>query len=565
MLDIKDLKVRYGEKTILRGIDLELTPGETLGIVGESGTGKTTLGLSLMGLLQKRSTDAIVEGDILFDENNISELDPDEQRALRGNRLSMVFQNTDDALNPAHRVFQQVREPLIVHELCTGAAADERAHGMLGTCGLPESRFMAYPHELSIGEKQRVIIAMALVSDPDVLILDEPTSSLDAVSTTAINDMLKNMARRRMCLVITHDLGSAASLSDRVAVLCGGRIVEIAATDALFNDPRHPYSRGLIRCYPDMSRSKDLQGIRGRAAFAESGCPFYGRCTQAVDICPHQTPPLRRVNGRHIACHRGGVVPLLNVEGLAKKFDGKTVLNEVDLTIYEGETLALVGESGAGKTTLARCLVGLNSWETGTVCLEGQTIDFHTSRWCRKVQMIFQNPREAISHRMTVLDAVREPLDVHNIGTRDQRMKRVQGALRDAELPHDTNFLQRYPHHLSGGEIQRIVIARALVLEPEILIADEPTSSLDVSIQAKILQLLNEIQQQRGLSILLITHDIALARKVSDRMAVLNAGCIMERGSTDRVLSAPSHDYTKQLIRAAHDLHAGTNEMMPKQ
>lgn len=557
MLEINNLKVRYGETTVLRDIDLELSPGETLGVVGESGTGKTTLGLSLLGLLKERSDDVVVEGDILFNGSNINELSPGEKRALRGPHLSMVFQNTDDALNPAHRVLQQVREPLVAHGLCTGATADERARNMLATCGLPEHRFTAYPHELSIGEKQRVLIAMALICDPDVLILDEPTSSLDAVSTTAVNHMLRNVAEECLCMVITHDLGSAASLSDRVAVLCGGRIVEIASTGDLFHNPRHPYSRGLIRCYPDMSRSKDLQGIPGRAAFTETGCPFYGRCTQAVDACPHQTPPLRRVKDRRLACHRNGVIPLLKVEGLNKQFDDETVVNNVDLTIHEGETLALVGESGAGKTTLARCLVGLNSYDAGTVSLEGRRIDSQTSEYCRRVQMIFQNPREALSHRMTVLDAVREPLEVQDIGTSDERMARVQKALRDTQLPHDDDFLHRYPHHLSGGEIQRVVIARALVLGPEVLIADEPTSSLDVSIQAKILQVLNRIQENRGLSILLVTHDIALARKASDRMAVLRAGCIVESGPTDRVLSAPSHDYTKQLTRAAHDLHTG--------
>jgi len=286
------------------------------------------------------------------------------------------------------------------------------------------------------------------------------------------------------------------------------------------------------------------------------GCPFFGRCTQAIEVCGKETPRLRQLDGRLLACHRGGIIPLLTVRGLSKSFNGLRILSDVDLTVFEGETLALVGESGAGKTTLAKCLVGLLEPDGGEVRLEGVRAEKKDRAFHRKVQMIFQNPREAVSHRMNVLQAVREPLDVQKIGPAGEREQRVKAALRDAELPDDDAFLHCYPHHLSGGEIQRVVIARALVLEPEVLIADEPTSFLDASVQAKIMKLLNTLQERRGLSMLLITHDIALARKASDRIAVLREGRIVETGPTGGVLSRPSDGYTETLARSAPHLWA---------
>ncbi|MBS3762158.1 MAG: ABC transporter ATP-binding protein [Planctomycetes bacterium] len=554
MLKITGLTVAYDRKKILRDINLHVAPGETLAVVGESGTGKTTLGMSLMGLLKERSDNVSVEGEILLDGTDVAKLSSEKLRGIRWTEISMVFQNTDDALNPVQNVLVQVREPLLEHGICQGKEADERARNMLERTGLPVDRFDAYPHQLSTGEKQRALIAMAMVCDPEVIILDEPTSSLDAVSKKAVNQIVAELCRDKVSLIITHDLGAAASLADRVAFLCGGQIVEIADTQTVFTNPRHPYSRGLIRCYPDMDRSKDLQGIRGRSRFLERGCPFFGRCTQAVDICAKQTPPLRKVDGRLLACLRGGVVPFLTVKDLSKSYDGELVLDGINLTVFEGETLALVGESGSGKTTLARCVVGLLEADRGELELEEKKIQKRDRAFHQRVQLIFQNPREAISHRMNVLEAVREPLDVQKTGPPGERKLKVKAALRYAELPDDEDFLHRYPHHLSGGEIQRVVIARALVLEPEVLIADEPTSFLDASVQAKIIKLLNNLQEERGLSMLFITHDIALARKSSDRIAVLNEGRIVETGPTGRVLSRPSHPYTRSLADSASHL-----------
>jgi peptide/nickel transport system ATP-binding protein len=411
---------------------------------------------------------------------------------------------------------------------------------MLEKVGFPIHRARAYPHQLSMGEKQKALIAMAFVCDPAVVILDEPTSAMDVMSKESIIELLRILCKDKTALLITHDLSTASSLSDNVAILYGGCIVELAPTSLLLSEPGHPYSRGLIRSYPDMDRTKDLQGIRGRPEFIEKGCPFHPRCTQSIDICRIERPDLAGTDhpDRYIACHRGGIVPLLEVKGLVKSFGEFNAVDSVDLTLFEGETLTLLGESGAGKTTLAKTIMGLLEITNGEIYLEGEKMTgngFH-----RKIQMIFQNPRESISHRLNIFQAVEEPLRIQGIGSQDDRIKAVKKVLSEVQLPTDDEFLERYPHELSGGEAQRVVIARALILDPKLIIADEPTSSLDASVQAKIMKLLNDIQEERGLSILFITHNIALARKISDRIAVMQSGKIIKRGSSSRIFGAVS-------------------------
>ena len=554
MLEVRDLKVSYGEREIIRRINLELRRGETVAVVGESGTGKTTLGLSLMGLIEERAEHGRVQGQILVDGEDLNLMDDEQLRRMRGDRISMVFQNIDDALNPVHTVFDQVREPVLEHHCSADRDPDDVVREMLERVGLSAGHFQAYPHQLSLGQKQRALIAMAFVCDPEVVILDEPTSSLDAPSRRSVNDILRELCEERVCLVISHDLAAASELADRTAVLYGGRLVETGDTGPTFADPRHPYSRGLFRSYPDMSRAKDLQGIKGRAEFVPQGCPFYPRCTQSVQICSEKVPPLQAHDGRLVACHRGGVVPLLEVEGLSKHFDGEPAVDGVELTLFEGETLVLVGQSGAGKTTLARCVMGLEEPEAGAVRLDDRVVQKRDRSFFRRIQMVFQNPREALSHRLTVLDAVREPLDVQAVGSREERRVIARRRLDEVELPTDAEFLHRYPHELSGGEQQRVVIARALVLDPKLLIADEPTSSLDASVQAKVIKLLNNIQEHRGLAMLYITHNIALARKIGDRVAVMNSGQIVEEGLAADIFHSPNHPYTQQLIDAAPSL-----------
>ncbi len=545
MLEIDGLCARYDDREVLRKINLQLELGDSLAIVGESGAGKTTLGLAIMRLGGAR-----LEGDIRFFGKSLLKLSDDELRSLRGNRMAMVFQNVEDALDPVYTAEEQVREAIAAHNRWSKDRIRERARALLKAVGLDESRFGLHPHQLSGGERQRVLIAIALANDPELLILDEPTASLDALTKADIVELLRSAMSDRISIVITHDISLASSLCERMAVLYSGMILELGRTADLIKNPRHPYTRGLLRSYPSMNTTKDLQGIPGKTVPLINGCPFHTRCTQKIEICSTETPRLMEINGRLLACHRGGIIPLLQLVDVCKSFNGFAAVSNVSLTLYEGETLALVGESGSGKTTLAKIIMGLIEPDSGEILLEKERMRWDAGFY-RRVQMIFQNPKESISHRLNVLQAVREPLDVQRIGDEEYRMKAAKEALENAELSTDPEFLSRYPHQLSGGEAQRVAIARALVMRPKLLIADEPTSALDPSVQAKILRLLMDLQERMGLSILFITHDIALARKVSDRIAVMLKGGIVEEGPSGEILSRPSHPYTASLLDCA--------------
>ena len=465
--------------------------------------------------------------------------------------MAMVFQNVEDALDPVQRIADQIAEAITVHRSISAKNAIDMALRHLLSVGLNGEKARQYPHQLSGGERQRVLIAMALVNDPDLLILDEPTASLDALTKADIIRLFRSAILGRICIVITHDISLAAALADRMAVLYAGRIVEMGRVEDLIRDPRHPYTRGLIRSYPDMTTTKDLQGIPGRLVHGLFGCPFHGRCTQRIEICSREIPPQIEKEGRMVACHRGGIVPLLEIKSLSHAFNGNYVLQDVFLTLYEGETLALVGESGSGKSTLSKTIMGLHEPDRGQFILEGCRVIKRDAAFFRRVQMIFQNPKESVSHRMNVLDAVLEPLQVQRKGSHEAQLRRAKEVVDLVELPNDDDFLKKYPHQLSGGEVQRVAIARALALGPKLLIADEPTSALDPSVQAKILKLLMNLQEKMGLAMLFITHDIALARRVSDRMAVMRKGRIVEEGATNMVLGHPQHPYTRRLVDCA--------------
>ncbi|MDH7577040.1 MAG: dipeptide ABC transporter ATP-binding protein [Bacillota bacterium] len=557
MLEIRNLQVSYNGLAVIREIDLVLEKGESLAIIGESGAGKTTLGLSILGLVAGRCS-----GEILFCGRNLLTLSEEELRPVRGRQIAMVFQNVEDALHPLYTVSQQVVEAILVHGEKDEDSASEHARQLLERFGLDAGKANSYPHQLSGGEKQRALTCIALANDPDVLILDEPTAALDAFTKAEIINLLREVTKNKATLVITHDIAVAAKLAGRLAVLYGGRILELGPTGELLGFPRHPYTRGLLRSYPNMTTTKDLQGIPGRMSHQVNGCPFHPRCTQRIAACERDVPELQEKNDRRLACHRGGIVPLLEAENIGKSFGKVKVLQGVDLTLYEGETLALVGESGSGKTTLAKTIMGLFKAEQGEVFLEGERVVKWDRGFYKRIQIIFQNPKESISHRMNVYQAVKEPLDVQGWGSEAEKLEKVRQVLNEVELPGDEDFLRKYPHHLSGGEAQRVAIARALVLDPKLLIADEPTSALDASVQAKILKLLLNLQEARGLALLLITHDLALARKVSDRMAVMLQGLIMEEGATSEIVDNPLHPYTRCLVEAAPalsgELFAGT-------
>lgn len=546
MLSIRGLEVSVGRTEILRGIDLDIDKGDCLAIIGESGAGKSTLGLSIMGLLSSGT----VRGEVLLNGRDLLPLNEDELRRLRGGEMAMVFQNIEDALDPVQRAGDQIIEAISIHRKASSA---EEMRRLLLAVGLGAEKAESYPHQLSGGEKQRVCIAMALANDPDLIILDEPTASLDAMTKMDIIHLLQSALHGRMALLITHDISLAQRLANRLAVLYAGRIMEVGDTSQILSSPTHPYTRGLVRSYPAICRAKDLQGIPGMMRHGLAGCPFHDRCTQRIEICKTEVPLLEEVRGRLVACHRGGIVPLLEVRELSVSFGSYPALSGVDLTLYEGETLAVVGESGSGKTTLSKAIMGLCQEGSGEIFLEGERVGKRDASFYSRVQMVFQNPKESVSHRMTVLDAVLEPLNVMQRGSPEERVARAKQVLRQAELPVNDRFLAKYPHQLSGGEVQRVAIARALALRPKLLIADEPTSALDPSVQAKILKLLLNLQERMGLGILLVTHDIAVARKVSDRIVVLLKGRIVEEGATDEILIGASHPYTQTLIESASE------------
>jgi peptide/nickel transport system ATP-binding protein len=549
LLEIRDLYVSYGYDTVLNGVDLDLADGDTLAIIGESGTGKTTLGMSIM-----RLAEAKIQGSINFNDQDLLTLNDKDMEAIRWNRIAMVFQNVYNVLNPVHTVLDQVAEPMIEHKLKSKSKARVKAGELLERFGIPAERFTAYPHQLSGGEQQRVLLAMALANDPDILIMDEPLSSLDVTTREELGNLLGEIDGHRARLVITHDLDTASRLSDKIAVLYGGRIIETGPTGDVLRRPRHPYTRALIRAYPNMTTVKDLQGIKGRMTRPVSGCPFHPRCTQAIKKCSEKVPPLAGNQGRSVACHRGGIVTLLSVSNLSKDFDSLKAVDSVNLDIEAGETLALVGQSGSGKTTLAKTVMGLYDYSRGEIYLEGKKVMDRRGGFYRRLQMIFQNPGESLSHRLSVLELVIEPLEVQKIGTKEQRQEKAIKTIGEVELPQTDDFTGTYPHHLSGGELQRVSIARALVLDPDLLIADEPTAFLDASIGAKILKLLLKLQEHRGLSMLYITHDIATARKVSDRIAVMFNGRIIEEGPSNEVVTSPRQEYTRRLLDSASAL-----------
>jgi len=557
LLEIKDLRVSYGSDVVLNGIDLDLADGETLAIIGESGTGKTTLGMSIMRLAEAR-----VQGSIRFKGEDLLSLPEKRLQAIRWDRIAMVFQNVNNVLDPVYCVLDQVAEPMVEHRLFKKDAALARAKELLGQFGLSPQHFSTFPHQLSGGEQQRVLLAMAFANDPDLVILDEPLSSLDVTTKEELCDLLGRIDGRRSKLVMTHDLDTASRLSERLAVLYGGKIIETGPTREVLRYPRHPYTRALIRAYPNMTTVKDLQGIKGRMSRPVSGCPFHPRCTQAIEICSQEMPPLTESQGRWVACHRGGIVTLLSLANLSKSFDSLKAVDSVSLKIEAGETVALVGQSGAGKTTLAKTIMGLFTPSSGAIYLEGKEVKNQDKDFYKRVQMVFQNPGESLSHRLSVLELVTEPLEVQKTGTPEQRRQEAVQTIGEVELPQTEAFLNTYPHHLSGGELQRVAIARALVLDPDLLIADEPTAFLDASIGAKILKLLLNLQEHRGLSMLYITHDIAAARKVSDRIAIMLDGRIVEEGPASEIVTAPKEAYTKRLLSSASAL--GQSENAPE-
>lgn len=569
LLAVRDLAVHFTPTNgrsgaVVRAVDgvsFDLAQGEALAIVGETGSGKTTIGRALLGLHPPGAT----RGSIRLNDLELVDLPEKNWRPLRWRRIAMAVQGAGNAFDPVYRLGEQIAEPLREHLGLSPDEATSRVEALAEQVGLGSRHIRAYPHQLSEGEKQRAMLAMALSCQPDILIVDEPTSGQDVLSRARIIALLRQVRQSgRSLILITHDLSAAAQVADRVAVLYAGQLIEVGAARQTLEQPRHPYTWGLLNAYPNMTTARDLRGIRGKSpdpSNPPSGCRFHPRCTQAIDLCRQVDPPLIQVGDRLIACHLGGLQTLLQAQNLSKAFSANgngeavTAVQKASLEVYEGEVVALVGETGSGKTTLGRLLVGLLETDGGTVVFEGQDMASANGRdrkaLQRRIQFIAQDPFDAVNPRFPVAEIVREPLDVQKVGNAAERMDKVRDALRAVGLPDDPSFLSRRAHELSGGQLQRVAIARALVLNPKLIVADEPVSMLDASEQAKVINLLKEIQNERGMGLLLVSHDLALVRKVADRILIMRQGEIVEEGPVNRVVTQPQHDYTRALLQAA--------------
>lgn len=576
LLEIKGLSIDYiSDKNAVRAVDglsLSLEKGEMLGLAGESGSGKTTIGLGIMGLLPENVKTG---GSILFKGRDVISMPDRERDGVRWKHIAMVFQNSLEVLNPVIKVGEQVSEPMIEHLGLGKTEARDKCIRLFQQVGLDPVWLDAYPHQLSGGMRQRALLAMALSCDPDILILDEVTSALDAFTKKEISDLLSRLQKvaGHSMILISHDITFLSAVSTRLAILYAGRIMELGATGEMIDYPMHPYTRGLINSTPGLFLYRDLWGIPGEAPSGQmKGCAFSARCTQRIDVCDSLPPDLRPVSvkggrdgrcGREVACHLGGVVILLRASGLNCSYrlsDGKMLnaLKDASLDIRESEVIAVVGQTGSGKSTLAHILAGVMGSDVGEIFFKGKRMngDKYGSGY-GGIQIVFQDPVSSTSSRLSVLDAVKEPLDINGLESPGYRIELVRGALLSVGLPASDEFLRRHCGGLSGGQRQRVAIARALIMRPKLLIADEITSSLDVSSAANVLRLLKGLQNSRGFAMIYITHDLMIALKVADRISVMDRGRIIETGNSHEVMLYPKAEATKRLI-GARILEKGT-------
>ncbi|HLM13110.1 MAG TPA: ABC transporter ATP-binding protein [Reyranella sp.] len=529
LLEVKNLSVNFGTGDdavrAVKNVSFEIKRGETLAVVGESGSGKSVTALSILQLLPYPMANH-PGGSIRFQGRELVGAAPRDLLAVRGNRISMIFQEPMTSLNPLHTIERQVNEVLILHKGLTRAAARKRTLELLEQVGIPEAatRLDAFPHQLSGGQRQRVMIAMALANEPDLLIADEPTTALDVTIQAQILKLLKTLqARYGMALLfITHDLGIVRKMADRVCVMTKGLIVEQGPVDEVFDNPQHSYTQHLLSAEP-----------KGRPVDAD---PAAAEILKLDDVKVHF--PIKR-----------GV--LRRTVGYIKAVDG------VSLTLREGHTIGLVGESGSGKTTLGLALLRLEG-SKGGIQFDKQDLQALSQREIRplrrQMQIVFQDPYSSLSPRMSVGEIVGEGLQVHKIGSEAERSRLIDQALTEVGL--DPAARERYPHEFSGGQRQRIAIARALVLKPRLIVLDEPTSALDMSVQAQIVDLLRDLQTRHKLAYLFISHDLKVVRALADEVLVLRHGKVVERGSAQQIFERPQTPYTQALIAAAFNLEA---------
>lgn len=557
ILNICDLTVRYNSADInaVHNISFNLNAGESVGLIGESGSGKSSIALAIMGLSDKR---ACLSGSVRFKGTDLTGLSENELNLYRWRKIAIVFQNSLDVLNPVLTVGEQISECIQKHLGEPRASAMEKTERYLEMVGLNADWAKAYPHQFSGGMRQKALIAMALSCEPEVLLIDEPTMALDSVSKQEIIELLLKLREEKgfSMLVISHELPVIAAMTSRVLVMYAGNILEEGGTEKLLKEPLHPYTRGLISSSPAINPYRDMWGIPGEIVITGEGqCPFYSRCNQRIEQCAHEHPMLENVcGGRRVSCIRGGIVTVLKGYALTKQYKVKhkmiTACSNCNIEIKSGEVCALIGESGSGKTTMAEILSGILNPDEGNVVFEGQTVwgNSATSK-IGGIQIVFQDPLSSTNEHLTIEEIVREPLDIIKEGIKSERVSSAKDALKSVQLPYDEAFLKRRGFTLSGGQRQRVAVARALVMRPSLLIADEISAMLDPSTAANLLRLLKGLQNTEGFAMLYITHDLALAQKIADKVYVMHNGQIIENGPVEDVMQNPKEDYTKLLLR----------------
>ena len=557
LLKIEDLKIEFHTEdrivNAVKGISFEIPKGKTIGLVGESGSGKSVTSLSVMRLLPEPPA-KIPSGKILFQGENLLEKTEEQMRRIRGNKVSMIFQEPMTSLNPLFTIGDQVAEVLMLHKKMTKQEAIDKTVDLFDQVGIPDpkGRVNSYPHELSGGQRQRVMIAMAIACEPELLIADEPTTALDVTIQKQILELLANLQKKygMSVLFITHDLGVIADIADEVVVMYRGDIVEQGDTASIFKNAQHPYTKGLLACRPSLEKNphrlptvSDFMTPDGK----ETGFSVEDqKVIKANRPITDENPVILEI--KDIKTH----FPLEknffgSVQSWVKAVDG------VDLEVRKGRTLGVVGESGCGKTTLGRSILRLINPTSGQVIYKGEDITAMNSSELRdlrrKMQIIFQDPYASLNPRMTLASAIIEPMQIHNLGgSREERIQRAGDLLEKVGLQRD--MLNRYPHEFSGGQRQRICIARALAVEPEFIICDESVSALDVSVQAQVLNLLMDLQEELDLTYIFISHDLAVVKFIADEIAVMNKGKVVEYNDAVNIYSNPQDAYTKKLLSA---------------
>ena len=605
VLDVRNLSVRVGRSDALAvdDVSLRVDRGERVGLVGESGSGKSVTAMSIARLISHRGGAIAPDSQIRLNGLELTSLPEREMREVRAQHIGMVFQDPLSSLNPVFTVGNQIAESVRSADPSSSRkAAARRAVELLGHVGIadPGRAVDAYPHQFSGGMRQRVMIAIALACDPKLLIADEPTTALDVTIQAQILDLLDRLVSEHdlSVLLITHDLGIVAGFTDRLYVMYSGKIIETGTTEDVFAAQGHPYTRGLIQSVPRLEQPRDsrLHGIAGSPPALlqrPAGCSFHPRCPLSDDdACITRMPGLAHTPGgaTEARCHHSAellvspeslfalddkpgsavkpsnvaalnATPVLEIEALVKEYAGtgmsgksrgKRAVDTVDLTLARGETLGLVGESGSGKSTIARCALRLEKPTGGVVRINGLDVTNLAARQMRglrqKAQMVFQDPYASFDPRRPIGSSLAEPLKIHGLWESETGHEQLRELMSTVTL--DPADLSKYPHEFSGGQLQRIAIARALTLEPDLIVFDEPVSSLDVSTQAEVITLLEDLQDQSGMAYLFIAHDLSIVRHISDRIAVVHDGEIVEVGTSDQVCHSPQHPYTKKLLSA---------------